>query len=197
MNRSLARYIERVAALYVPSHRIRLMAREDRFGRGSDHSSFTANGFPAVVFREANENFAHQHSANDKLDGVDFRYLARNARVNAASAGALALAPIAPRVTNARGAVQLTRNPSGYDANLQWGAVPNAVAYRIYWRDTWSNSWEHSQVVGNVTQFVLAGLSIDDWVFGVAAIGADGQESLVSAYVSPVRRMNEVKIVKP
>jgi hypothetical protein len=34
-------------------------------------------------------------------------------------------------------------------------------------------------------------------VFGVAAIGADGHESLVSAYVSPVRRMNEVKIVKP
>jgi hypothetical protein len=50
--------------------------------------------------------------------------------------------------------------------------------------------------VGNVTAFVLPGVSIDDWVFGVAAIGADGHESLVSAYVSPVRRMNEVKIVK-
>ncbi len=43
--------------MYVPSHRIRLMAREDRFGRGSDQSSFTQNGFPAIVFREANENF--------------------------------------------------------------------------------------------------------------------------------------------
>jgi hypothetical protein len=197
MSRSLARYIERVAALYVPSHRIRLMAREDRFGRGSDHSSFTANGFPAIVFREANENFSRQHSANDVLEGVDFQYLAQNARVNAASAASLALAPPSPRVTNERGAVQLTRNPSGYDANLQWSAVPGAVSYRIYWRDTWSNSWEHAQVVGNVTQFVLPGLSIDDWVFGVAAIGADGNESLVSAYVSPVRRMNEVKIVKP
>ena len=98
---------------------------------------------------------------------------------------------------NDRGAVMLTRNPSGYDSNLQWTAVANAVAYRIYWRDTWSNSWEHSQVVGPVTQFMLAGLSIDDWVFGVAAVGADGHESLVSAYVSPVRKMNEVKIVKP
>ncbi len=197
MNRSLARYIERVAAVYVPSHRIRLMAREDRFGRGSDHSSFTANGFPAIVFREANENFARQHSDQDKLEAVDFRYLAQNARVNAASAASLALAPQAPRVMNDRGAVMLTRNPSGYDSNLQWTAVANAVAYRIYWRDTWSNSWEHSQVVGPVTQFMLAGLSIDDWVFGVAAVGADGHESLVSAYVSPVRKMNEVKIVKP
>ena len=196
MSRSLARYIERVAAVYVPSHRIRLMAREDRFGRGSDHSSFTANGFPAVVFREANENFARQHSADDKLEGVDFRYLAQNARVNAASMASLALAPPAPRVTNERGAVLLTRNPSGYDANLQWAVAPGAVSYRLYWRDTWSNSWEHSQVVGNVTQFVLPGLSIDDWVFGVSAIAADGNESLVSAYVSQVRAMNPVKIVK-
>ncbi len=197
MSRSLARYIERVAAVYVPSHRIRLMAREDRFGRGSDHSSMTTNNFPAVVFREANENFARQHSPNDLLEGVDFRYLAQNARVNAASAAALALAPQAPKVTNDRGAVQLTRAPSGYDSNLQWAAVPNAVSYRVYWRDTWSNSWEHSQVVGNVTQFVLPGLSIDDWVFGVAAIGADGNESLVSAYVSPTRKQAEIKLVKP
>ncbi len=196
MSRSLARYIERVAAVYVPSHRIRLMAREDRFGRGSDHSSFTANGFPAVAFREANENFSRQHSADDKLEGVDFRYLAQNARVNVASVAALALAPRAPRVTNDRGAVLLTRNPSGYDANLSWAAVPGAVSYRVYWRDTWSNSWEHAQSVGNVTQFVLPGLSIDDWVFGVAAIGADGNESLVSAYVSSVRTMAPVKIAK-
>ena len=75
--------------------------------------------------------------------------------------------------------------------------MPGAVAYRIYWRDTWNNSWEHSQTVGNVTQFVLPGMSIDDWVFGVAAVGADGNESLVSAYVSPTRRMNEVKIKQP
>jgi hypothetical protein len=196
MNRSLARYIERVAAVYVPGHRIRLMAREDRFGRGSDHSSMTANGFPAVVFREANENFNRQHNANDLLEGVDFRYLAQNARVNAASAASLALAPKAPVVTNQNGSARLSRAPSGYDSNLQWTAVPGAVAYRIYWRDTWNNSWEHSQMVGNVTQFVLPGVSIDDWVFGVAAVGADGNESLVSAYVSPTRRMNEVKVIK-
>jgi Peptidase family M28 len=196
MSRSLARYIERVAAMYVPSHRIRLMAREDRFGRGSDHSSLTANDFPAIVFREANENFSRQHSANDKLEGVDFRYLAQNARVNAASAGSLALAPAAPKVMTDRGVVRLNRAPSGYDANLQWDAVPGAVGYRVYWRDTWSNSWEHSQTVGAVTQYIFDGLSIDDWVFGVAAIGADGHESLVSAYVSQVRKMTEVKLKK-
>jgi hypothetical protein len=70
------------------------------------------------------------------------------------------------------------------------------VAYRIYWRDTWSNDWQRSQTISNVTQYVLPNVSIDDFVFGVAAIGADGQESLVSAYVSPVRRSAEVKVIK-
>jgi hypothetical protein len=33
-------------------------------------------------------------------------------------------------------------------------------------------------------------------VFGVAAIGADGNESVVSAYVSPVRKMTDVLLKK-
>jgi Zn-dependent M28 family amino/carboxypeptidase len=186
--RALARYIVRTAGIYVPSHRVRPMAREDRFGRGSDQSSFTGQGFPAVVFREANENFDKQHGADDTIDGVDFGYLAQNARVNAAGVASLALAPPAPKVTNDRGANMLSRDPSGYDAAMRWAASPGAVAYRIYWRDTWSHDWQHSQVVGNVTQFVLKNVSIDDFAFGVSAIASDGQESLVSSYVSPVRR---------
>jgi hypothetical protein len=197
MSRSLARHVARVAPIYVPSHRIRLMAREDRFGRGSDHSSFTRHGYPAIVFREANENFAKQHTAADTLDGVDFAYLAQNARVNAAAAASLALAPPAPQVTNQRGQNLLTRGTSGYDARLQWQASPGAVAYRISWRDTWTNDWQHRQTVGNVTEFVLPNVSIDDFVFGVSAVSADGHESLTSAYVSPVRQMADVKVVKP
>jgi pectin methylesterase-like acyl-CoA thioesterase len=191
--RALARYIKKTASVYVPSHRIRLMAREDRFGRGSDQSSFTQNGFPAIVFRESNENFERQHGENDKIDGVDFGYLAQNARVNAAGVASLALAPPAPKVTNDRGANMLGRDPSGYDAAMRWVASPGAVAYRIYWRDTWNNDWEFSQTVGNVTQFTLKNVNIDDFAFGVSAIGADGQESLVSSYVSPVRAGTPIK----
>jgi hypothetical protein len=191
--RSLARHIVKTAGIYVPSHRVRPMAREDRFGRGSDQSSFTAFGFPAVVFRESNENFEKQHGAADTLDGVDFGYLAQNARVNAAGMATLALAPPAPKVTNDRGGNMLARDPTGYDAAMRWNAAPGAVAYRVYWRDTWANDWQHNQTIGNVTQFTLKNVSIDDFVFGVSAIGADGQESLVSAYVSPVRRDQPLK----
>jgi hypothetical protein len=196
MSRSLARYVERMATAYVPSLRIRLMAREDRFSRGSDHSAFTQVGYPAVVFREAKEDFARQHSANDTVDGIDFKYLAQNARVNAASAASVALAPPAPKVTDDRGQNLISRDPSGYDASLRWNASPGAVAYRIYWRDTWTNDWHRQQTVGNVTQFVLPGVSIDDFVFGIAAIGPDGHESVISAYVVAPRQGSEVKIVK-
>jgi hypothetical protein len=195
-SRSLARYVEKVSAMYVPSHRIRLLARQDRFGRGSDHQPFNEFGFPALVFREANENYQKQHSANDMLDGVDFDYLAQNARANTAAVASLALAPPAPGVLSERGQPLLGREPSGYDANLRWSASPGAVAYRIYWRDAWATDWQHQQLVGNVTQFVLPKLSIDNVVIGVAAVGAGGHESLVSAYVVAPRRFPDVKLVE-
>jgi hypothetical protein len=170
------------------------MAREDRVNRGSDHSSFTTQGYPAVVFRESKENLAHQHSADDTSDGVNAAYLAQNTRINAAAAASLAIAPPAPKVTDERGQPLISRDPSGYDASLRWAASPGAVAYRVYRRDAWSSDWQHNQVVGNVTHFVLTDVSIDDSIFGVAAIGPDGQESLISAYVSPERRVPPVKL---
>jgi hypothetical protein len=196
MSRSLARYVERIAAVYVPSHRIRLMSRHDRFNRGSDHSAFNQRGYPAVVFRESNENWARQHSVTDTSDGVDFRYLALNARVNAAGVASLALAPPAPKVTDERGPALLGRQPTGYDANLRWHAAPGAVAYKIYWREAWTNDWRFQQTIGNVTQYVLRNVSTDDFVFGVAALGAGGHESLVSAYVAALPRDPDVKIVR-
>jgi hypothetical protein len=193
-SRSLARYIARVASLYVPSHRVRLMARPDRFARGSDHASFTERGYAAIAFREANENFEKQHSALDTVDGVDFAYLAQNARVNVASIAALALAPPAPVVTNQRGQAVIGRQPSGYDAHLQWLPSAGATGYRIYWREAWSNDWRESRLIADETEFTLPGVSIDDHVFGVAAVGADGHESLVSAYVEQRQRRGNVKL---
>ena len=67
-SRSLAQFAARVGAAYVPSHRIRLMARRDRFSRGGDHSALNAQGFPAIGFREARENYAKQHGADDTIE---------------------------------------------------------------------------------------------------------------------------------
>ena len=182
-SRSLAQFTKRVAEKYVPSHEVRLMARRDRFGRGGDHSGFNAEGFAAVGFRESKENYSMQHSANDTIDGVSFPYLAQNARVNAAAMAVLALAPAPPAVASN----MLGRQPSGYDARLRWTASPGAVGYRIFWRDAWAPDWQHELYVGNVTEFTFKNKNIDDHVFGVAAVGQNGHESSISAYVNAAR----------
>jgi peptidase M28-like protein len=182
-SRALAMFVRRTAARYVPSHRVRLMARRDRFGGGGDHTAWNLEGFAAVGFRESRENYSKQHNANDTIDGVSFAYLGQNARVNAASMAVLALAPPSPTIANERGQPTLDRRPSGYDAHLRWAASPGAAGYRIFWREAWAQDWDHEVFVGNVTEYTLPHANVDDWVFGVAAVDADGHESSINAYV--------------
>ena len=65
-------------------------------------------------------------------------------------------------------------------AKLKWNAVDGAKGYIIYWRDTTSPTWDYSRYVGNVTEFTLNGIVIDNYNFGVAAIGENNFESLVT-----------------
>jgi Peptidase family M28 len=192
-SRALARFVQRWGGRYVPSHRVRPMARPDRFGRGGDHSAYNQLGFAAVGFRESRENFTRQHDVRDTYEGISLPYLAQNARVNAAAAATLALAPPPPVVVNDRGQPQITRAPSGYDANLTWKAVPGATSYRVFWREAWGMDWQHELLVGNVTNLVLPNTQIDDLVFGVASVDQAGHESTITSYVSPPRAETPVK----
>ena len=192
-SRELARFVQRWGGKYVPSHKVRPMSRPDRFGRGGDHSAYNALGFTAVGFRESRENFTRQHDVRDTYEGISLPYLAQNARVNAASAATLALAPPPPSVISDRNQPMITRAPSGYDANLKWNASPGAVSYRIFWREAWGADWQQDVRVGNVTSVILPNMQIDDYVFGVAAIDAGGHESFVTAYVTPPRVSTDIK----
>ncbi len=192
-SRELARFVQRWGARYVPSHKVRPMARPDRFGRGGDHSAYDQLGFTAVGFRESRENFTRQHDVRDTFEGISLPYLAQNARVNAAAAATLALAPPPPSVLSERNQPLITRAPSGYDANLKWNASPGAAAYRIFWREAWGPDWQHELLVGNVTNVVLPNMQVDDYVFGVAAVDAEGHESFVAAYVTPPRANTPIR----
>jgi hypothetical protein len=184
-SRELARYVERWGGRYVPSHRVRLLSRPDRFLRSGDHTAYNQYGFAAVGFRESRENFTRQHDARDTFEGVSPAYLAQNARVNAAVASSLALAPPAPVVVTEKGQPTINRAPSGYDAHLQWKESPGASAYRVFWREAWGPDWQHEMLVGNVTEVTLPNTLIDDLVFGVSAVDAAGHESLVAPYIAP------------
>ena len=60
------------------------------------------------------------------------------------------------------------------------------------WREAWTPDWQHEVIVSDIDRFVLENISIDDYVFGIAAIGSDGHESLISAYVRPPRARSDI-----
>ena len=53
------------------------------------------------------------------------------------------------------------------------------MGYKIYWRDTTSPTWDNSRYVGNVTEFTLNGIVIDNYYFGIASVGENGFESII------------------
>ncbi len=183
-SRQLARYIDRITETYFTNLDAMMIYRLDRFGRGGHHRPFNDEGFPAVRIMETHEHYDRQHQNirvengreyGDVVEGVDFHHAANLTAVNAAVLASLAWAPPEPDEVLIGGAVR----PS---TTLQWSAVdhPDLAGYKIYWRRTDEPQWQHSRFVGpDVTEYTLEGMVIDNWLYGVAAVGADGNESLV------------------
>ena len=182
-SRQLARYIKEVGERYLPNFEVTLIFRRDRYGRGGDHNAFLQRGFAAVRFTEPNEDFTRQHQKVREENGikygdvpemVDFAYVAQVARVNAAAMATMALAPAAPTGVSFKSARQ------EYDTLLAWKAnkEPDITGYRIVWRQTYQPFWTGSVEVGNVTEYVMKGLSKDDYFFAVQAMDKDGNASV-------------------
>jgi Zn-dependent M28 family amino/carboxypeptidase len=180
-SRNLARFVQALADRYLNDLQVRMIYRPDRFGRGGDQRELLVQGFPAVRITEAAENYTRQHQTvrvengvryGDVLDGVDFPYLAKVTRLNVIALAALASAPEPPRDLAISGAV--TANTT-----LKWTPSAGAVAYRIWWRETSEPRWRYSRPAGPASEATLDGVNIDDWFFGVSAIGPDGFESPV------------------
>jgi len=189
--RQLARFVRDAGAKYVPELPVRVVFRRDRYLRGGDHMPFLENGYAAVRITEARENFRHQHENPEIRDGVqygdlpefmNFDYAARVAKVNAAALAALAQGPAAPAK------VEMETVKLENDTTLRWAAnaEPEIAGYRIVWRDTTAPFWQYAAFVGNVTRHTLAGVSKDNYVFGVQAVDREGNAS-VATYPMPVR----------
>jgi Zn-dependent M28 family amino/carboxypeptidase len=183
-SRQIARYVERITDRFFPNLDAMMIYRLDRFGRGGHHRPFNDAGFPAVRIMEAHEHYDRQHQDirvedgrpyGDVIDGVDFDFAARLTSVNAAVLAGLAWGPPAPANVRIGGAVR----PS---TTLAWDAVSdsNLAGYKVYWRLTTDAQWRWSRWVGDVTEATLENLVIDNYLFGVAAVARDGNESPVA-----------------
>ncbi len=190
-SRQIARYLEEINGRYQPGFDVHLVFREDRFGRGGDHSSFNAFGFPAVRVTTPMENFANQHTPTDTFANTAPAYTALVAKANAAAIATLALAPKAPEIPSRA----LTRG-TGYDAVMTWRAdnpEPDLLGYAVVIRKTTSPTWQRQIFVGNVTTYTLPNLNIDEVVLGVKAVDKQGDESLVSAFTAQPYRPKKVE----
>ncbi|WP_373055992.1 M28 family metallopeptidase [Zunongwangia sp. H14] len=182
ISRQLARYIHKTTENYMPEMNPIMVYRLDRFGRGGHHRSFNDLGYAGVRIMEAHENYNRQHQDlrtengikyGDVIEGVNFDYAKKLTAVNAINMASLAWAPPAPKNVKIGGIVE----PS---AKLRWEKAEGDIAgYKIYWRDTTSPTWDNSRFVGDVNEFTLEGIVIDNYFFGVSTVGKNGHESLV------------------
>ncbi|MGB1230827.1 MAG: M28 family peptidase [Winogradskyella sp.] len=181
ISRQLARYVYKTTTTYMPELNPMLVYRLDRFGRGGHHRPFNDAGFAGIRIMEAHENYTQQHqdirtengiNYGDTFEHVNFPYCKKLTAVNAITMASLAAAPPSPKNVGIGGIVE----PS---AKLQWSKVNGAKGYKIYWRNTTSPTWNHSRYVENVTEFTLKGIVIDNFLFGIAAVGKNGHESVV------------------
>ena len=186
-SRNIARYVDKMADMYIPNLDVMMIYRLDRFGRGGHHRPFNEAGIPGVRIMETYENYIMQHQDlrtedgikyGDTIDGVDFDYAAKLTGLNMVVMAGMAAAPNPPVNVQIQGAVQ----PS---TTLKWDALnteqnPQLAGYKIYWRLTDSNQWEKSVFVpADVTEHTLENVVIDNYYFGVASVSKTGFESPV------------------
>nr|WP_235938681.1 M28 family peptidase [Thalassotalea algicola] len=185
-SRNVARYIDKIADDYIPNLDVMMVYRLDRFGRGGHHRPFNEVGFPAVRIMETNEHYDRQHQDlriengreyGDILAGVDFDFNAKLTSLNAVTMASMAWAPAPPANVKIAGAVKPSTTLSWEKA--QGEMAKNLAGYRVHWRLTTDATWTKSQFVGNISEFELKNIVIDNYFFGVSSVSKDGFESPV------------------
>src|SRR3954452_7042076 len=190
--RQIARYAKDAARSTATGMRVRIVYKRDRYLRGGDHIPFLDRRYPAARFTEVNEDYRHQHQDvrvengvqfGDLIQFVDFGYVTRVAKVNAATLAGLASAPGTMR------GVRIHTGQLSVDTDLEWDPSPEAdlAGYEIVYRDTIQPYWTHTiRVPKDTTRYVVKGITKDNYLFGVRAVDADGNRSPV-AFPRPVQ----------
>ncbi len=180
--RAWARYVKRVGERYVENLDLWLMLRRDRIARGSDHTAFSREGFPAIRLSETHEHYDRQHqdvrvaggrAYGDDVAHFDAAYAAKLGKALAAAYGELSHAPAPPKDVVLGGAV----SP---DTKLRWTlpADPRVAGLVLYRRRADALHWQRVLRVPKGDRLVLKDVVPDNEVFALATVDAEGNESL-------------------
>jgi hypothetical protein len=185
-SRQLGRFVKSVAENPETDMTVWLINRRDRYLRASDDVSYQSLGYTAARFTEPNEIFAHEHQDvrvdttgmqfGDLIQFVDFAFMQRVARVNAAALWSLSQGPGTPKNTQIVALVLTNSTTLTWDA----GTDPDLAGYEIVWRDTTAPDWTNAISVGNVTTATLPIAPKDNFQFGVRAVDKSGHHSPVA-----------------
>ncbi len=193
--RQLARYIKEVGERYVDQINVTLVFRNDRFGRGGDHTPFSQQGFPAVRICEFNENYDRTHKIPAVVNGiqqgdlpeyVDYEYVRKNTGINLATVANLALAPFEPRNCG------IVTTGLTNTTTLRWEAPSRGVkpaGYFVLLRETFQPLWEKKIFVTG-TEITLP-YSKDNYFFAVQSVDASGHESIAVFPGRAIRPMEQ------
>jgi len=179
--RQLARYLKEIGERYVDQLTVTLNYRNDRFGRGGDHSPFCEQGFTAIRITEFNENYDRTHKVIEEKDDihygdtpeyVDCEYVRKNAGINLATLANLASAPYAPQN------VEIIIEGLSNSTVLRWeeptiGKKPDG--YYVLMRETYQALWEKKIFVKGSS--ITLPYSKDNYFFAVQSVDVDGHES--------------------
>ena len=142
-SRNISRFLDTLADRLQIGLDVMQVWRNDRFGRGGDHTEFLNAGFPAVRLSVAVEDYEHQHQDlrtekgikyGDTIDEMNFAYLEKVTKLNVAALAAIASAPPPPE-PKVDGAVST-------DTTLRWQSGQGSSLSRVYKRRTDAANWE-------------------------------------------------------
>ena len=182
LSREWARYVKRFGEPYSENLDIWLMLRRDRVARGGDHTPFANEGFPAIRFTDTYEHYDRQHQVprteNGRLYGdvpefFDEHYCAKVTRALLAAFMHLGSAPAPPFD------VAIGGNGTA-DTVLKWKLpdAPSIKGLMLYRRRADALHWQKTRTLPKSTEITLKNTMLDNNIFAIATVDANGNESL-------------------
>lgn len=175
--RQLARYIDYVGGLYLPTFPVQLIEGLDREDRWGDQREFVNAGYPAVRLIESEEDLSIQNSTRDTWSLIDYDYFKRIVQLNLITLANMACAPPPAAIAEPLAA------PGSF--LVAWVPDPEVAGYAISVRPLGSERFAPFRFVsaeqaGNV---VLSGYeSQTGYAISIAAVNERG---CLGAFSSP------------
>lgn len=171
-NLQLARYIDYVGGLYLPTLPVNTINALDREERWGDQREFVNAGIPAVRLMESEEDLDIQNSTLDTWSLIDYDYFAKLVKLNLAVLCNMIGAPPPPPTP----IISPMADPGSF--LLSWVPSLDAAGYAVSFRPVGSGDYPPFRFIkaNQTSNVVLTGFEPDTtYAISIAAVGNNGR----------------------